>query len=105
MDPPHLLGKEGSNSTLIKQYGCLFAETWQSDLKRGFAECWRVLDDYGVFIFKWNDLNITVDKVLNQFPVQPLFGQVTSGGATKGIKKTQTYWFCFMKIPECNGKA
>jgi hypothetical protein len=40
---------------MTKTYGCLNAETWQDDIKKGFDECWRCLDDYGVLIFKWND--------------------------------------------------
>ena len=38
-------------------------ETWQSDLKRGFKECWRVLEDYGTLIFKWSDSEIPFKKM------------------------------------------
>ncbi len=40
-DPPHLL-KLQETSIMRKKYGCLHSETWQSDLKIGFKELWRV---------------------------------------------------------------
>ncbi len=91
-DPPHMktLGK---TSDLRKSYGCLNAETWQSDLTRGFKECWRVLDNYGVLIFKWNESEIKVKQVLQLFPETPLFGHPTTNNR-------RTHWMCFMKIPK-----
>ena len=93
-DPPHLIGKEDS-CRIIKKYGCLNKETWPLDLKKGFDECWRVLEDYGVLIFKWSEGSISVRDVLNVFLVEPLFGH-TTGRAGK------TKWMCFMKIPKQN---
>ena len=87
----------GRNAILRKKFGCLNAETWQSDLKRGFKECWRVLEDYGVLILKWNDINISAKRVLNVFSESPLFVNISSGGRKNSSK---TYWFCFMKIPK-----
>lgn len=95
-DPPHLKTL-GETSDLRKSYGCLVAETWQSDLSRGFKECWRVLEDYGILIFKWNVSEISVKKVLSFFPEAPLFGHPTGS-------KSKTHWFCFMKIPKENNK-
>jgi 23S rRNA G2069 N7-methylase RlmK/C1962 C5-methylase RlmI len=95
-DPPHLIGKEDS-CRMIKQYGCLKAETWQDDLKRGFNECWRVLEDYGILIFKWNEASIKKKDVLNIINKQPLFGHKT-------LSKIPTHWFCFMKIPNSSDK-
>jgi len=91
-DPPHLIGKPDS-CRMIKQYGCLIAETWQDDLRRGFRECWRVLEDYGILIFKWNESSIKKKDVLKLFDVEPLFGHPT-------LSKIPTHWFCFMKIPK-----
>ena len=90
-DPPHLIGKEDS-CRMIKQYGNLDAETWQYDIKRGFEECWRVLDDYGVLIFKWNDASKKRKEVLKLIGREPLFGHPNGS-------KIPTHWFCFMKIP------
>ena len=91
-DPPHLIGKEDS-CRMIKQYGCLNAETWQDDIKKGFDECWRVLEDYGVLIFKWNDASKKRKEVLEVLGKQPLFGHPNGS-------KIPTHWFCFMKIPK-----
>ncbi|HHW80406.1 MAG TPA: SAM-dependent methyltransferase, partial [Bacteroidales bacterium] len=52
-DPPHLI-RAGKNSWLAKKYGVL-GETWPQDIKQGFDECMRVLDMYGVLVFKWNE--------------------------------------------------
>ncbi len=49
-DPPHLVC--GKNSWLRKKYGGIDKKTWREDLKNGFEECWRVLEDYGILIFK-----------------------------------------------------
>ena len=90
-DPPHLKTLK-ETSIFYKKYGCLNAETWQSDLRAGFNECWRVLEDYGVLIFKWNETEISQKEVLSKFKVKPLFGHTTGS-------KSKTRWFCFMKIP------
>ena len=97
-DVPHLLSNRAGNGIFRKKFGVLNVETWQDDLKRGFNECWRVLEDYGVLLFKWNDHDISHKKILQLLPVEPLFGNISSGS---GIKKaSKTYWFCFMKIPK-----
>ena len=90
-DPPHRTDFT-KTSLMAKQYGILNKETWQWDLKKGFDECWRVLEDYGVLIFKWNEKQIKVKKILNIFPVEPLFGHTSNSNKT-------THWMCFMKIP------
>ena len=91
-DPPHL--KLSETSLLRTKYGSL-SEKWRDDFKKGFEECWRCLEDYGVLIFKWNDGKIKSKEILDLFSIKPLFGQV---GTNKG--KTKTIWFCYMKIPQ-----
>jgi len=91
-DPPHLKSL-GETSIMRKKFGCLNAETWPYDLKKGFTEAWRVLEDFGVLIFKWNIGEIPIKKVLELFPEQPLFGHTTGS-------KSETRWMCFMKIPK-----
>ena len=91
-DPPHMKTL-GETSAMRKKYGCLNAITWQGDLKTGFNECWRVLEDFGVLIFKWNEAEIPMKQVLNLFPVEPLFGH-------REASDSKTKWFCFMKIPK-----
>jgi SAM-dependent methyltransferase len=90
-DPPHLI-KLGDKSLMKKKYGRL-KSNWREDLKKGFEECWRVLDDNGVLIFKWNNRDISQKEVLSLFPVRPLFGQVGINRCT-----SKTLWFVFMKI-------
>lgn len=97
-DPPHLTSLKES-SIMAKKFGVLNAETWQNDLRKGFKECWRVLEDYGVLLLKWNDIEISYKKVLSLIPVKPLFMNITAG--QKALKEAhRSYWFCFMKLPE-----
>ncbi len=93
-DPPHIIRKNYSKHDMTLKYGILDKESWPHDYKKGFNEIWRVLEDYGVLIFKFNDCNIKFKKVLELFPVQPLFGNTISSGS-----KSKTKWFTFMKIP------
>jgi SAM-dependent methyltransferase len=87
-DPPHLV-KLGEKSWMAKKYGVL-SKDWRQDLRGGFEECWRVLDDNGVLIFKWNERDIKVKEVLQLFSVKPLFGHTTGrSGSTK--------WMTFIK--------
>ncbi len=76
---------------MIKEYGCLNKETWKEDIKKGFEECWRVLDDYGILVFKWNESSIKKKEVLEVIEREPLFGH-------PNLSKTKTHWFVFMKI-------
>ena len=87
-DPPHLV-RAGNKSWLALKYGKL-GQSWQDDLSKGFAECFRVLESGGVLIFKWNENQIKVSEILKLTPNKPLFGHVTKrhGG---------TIWLTFMK--------
>ena len=76
-DTPHLL--KAGNGIFKKKFGCLNAETWQSDLQKGFNECWRVLEDFGILLFKWNNHDIKVKQILQLLPEKPLFQNITSG--------------------------
>ena len=89
-DPPHLKSL-GETSIFAKKFGILNAETWPADLKKGFNELWRVLDDDGVLVFKWNDGEVPFSKVLALFPVRPLFGNVSK------YSPTITKLFVFLK--------
>lgn len=87
-DPPHLI-KIGKTSWMAKKYGML-SENWKDDLTKGFNECFRVLEDNGILIFKWNERDIKVNEVLTLCKYPPLFGHTTGrSGATK--------WICFIK--------
>jgi SAM-dependent methyltransferase len=88
-DPPHLV-RAGDNSWMAKKYGKLEKDTWQSDLCKGFKECWRVLNPGGTLIFKWNETQIKLREVLACFPEKPLCGHTT----THNLK---THWLVFHK--------
>lgn len=90
-DPPHLKSA-GKNGWQAKKYGSL-SQDWQTVLRKGFNECFRVLQDYGVLIFKWNEEDIKVSEVLKAIDVLPLFGHKT-------MQNNKTMWMTFMKIPE-----
>lgn len=93
-DPPHLK-RAGARSWLAAKYGKLGPD-WREDLTEGFSECFRVLDDDGVLVFKWSEVQIKVAEVLALTPVKPLFGHVSG-------KRSGTHWVVFMKPREAPG--
>ncbi len=97
-DPPHLKSLD-KNSWVALKYGTLDPKTWQEDILQGFNECWRVLQDNGVLIFKWSkshdnrkNRDVSIAEILKLLPVKPLFGHPSGS-------KMNTIWMCFMKIP------
>lgn len=88
-DPPHLV-RAGAESWMKAKYGVLNPDTWQEDLRRGFAECFRVLATEGVLVFKWNETQIRTSQILSLTDQQPLFGHPSG-------KKGGTHWIVFMK--------
>lgn len=88
-DPPHLV-RGGMTGWMTKKYGRLNKETWRDDIKRGFEECFRVLKNDGVLVFKWNENDIPLKEVLKLAPQPPLFGNRTP-------ERQKTHWLVFMK--------
>jgi len=90
-DPPHIEKKMGTQQTGILpfKYGVLDA-TWRDDIKRGFAECFRVLKPGGTLIFKWCETEIPLKDVLSLAAVKPLYGH-------RSGKKANTHWVAFVK--------
>lgn len=91
-DIPHIL--EAKSGIMLQKYGKL-GSTWQEDVQKGFAECWRILQPYGVLLFKYADLDISTTKMLAQFPETPIVGTRTK----KSVNEGGTYWFAFIKLP------
>lgn len=94
-DPPHIIRSDGMETltgVMTKKYGCLHAETWQSDLRRGFDELFRVLKPGGTLVFKFADVDVDFSTVLNLAPEEPLFGTTT-----RNKKNHVTRWFVFHK--------
>lgn len=107
-DPPQLLrntGKskfadiygslnENATPTGYQQikYGALYSD-WRDMLRKGFAECFRVLKGGGFLIFKWNETDVKVSEVLSLTEEKPIFGH-------KSGKRSNTHWICFRKEAE-----
>ena len=95
-DPPHLI-RNGKKGWLAKKYGKLEGD-WKEELRKGFAECFRVLAVNGTLIFKWNEHEIPVSQVLALTPEKPLFGNRCG-------KTAKSHWIVFMKPSENTGGA
>ena len=87
-DPPHLT-RAGVDSWMRAKYGCLTSD-WRDDIRKGFAECFRVLEDEGILIFKSNEIQVMVSELLALTDEKPLFGH-------KSGKRGNTHWITFMK--------
>lgn len=87
-DPPFI--KFGENSVMAKTYGTLKGVDWQTMIKGGFSECFRVLKPNGTLIFKWDEYEIPIKEILKLTEYKPLFGH-------KSGKRAQTHWVCFIK--------
>lgn len=87
-DPPHLV-RNGERGWLAKKYGKLKGD-WKTELRQGFAECFRVLKPEGVLVFKWNENDVPVSQILALTPEQPLFGNRCG-------KNAKSHWIIFLK--------
>lgn len=87
-DPPHLVWA-GKAANLYKRFGILNKD-WKEELAMGFKECFRVLEPYGVLIFKWCETQLKLKTVLALTDEKPLFGH----------KRGKTFWVAFMKFPK-----
>lgn len=88
MDPPHMKSL-GKTSWMAKKYGVL-NQCWETDLKKGVDESFRVLKPLGTLIFKWNEDQIKISKLLSVLNHNPLFGHTTG-------RHGKTIWLAFMK--------
>ena len=103
-DPPHIIQKINKNSYITDNYGTLNPDTWKEDLKKGFDECWRVLENFGILLFKWNsrdwDKRTQANEILNIIKIKPLIKNTIKKYANAKRNNSKTHWFCFMKIPD-----
>jgi len=88
-DPPHLTSSTTDTGWLTRQYGRLTGD-WRDMLRRGFAECFRVLRPEGTLIFKWSEYDVTVAEVLALTPEKPMYGH-------RSGKQSKTHWIAFLK--------
>lgn len=87
-DPPHL-ERAGPNGWQALKYGKL-ETNWRDDFKKAFIECFRVLQNDGVLIFKWNETQIKVSEILSLCNYKPMFGHISG-------KRSNTHWITFIK--------
>ena len=87
-DPPHLMDKSRGGH-MAKKYGTL-PHDWADMLRKGLAECFRVLRPEGVLVFKWSSHHIPLAEVLALTPERPLFGN-------RKPHMTKTHWVLYMK--------
>ena len=85
-DPPHLV-RVGKSSWLAAKYGRL-SENFRDDIRAGFAECFRVLRNDGVLIFKWSERDVPTKDIVALAPKTPVLWQKTS---------KLTHWMVFIK--------
>lgn len=91
-DPPHGISNS-KNINIYRIFSALDPVNWRSTLKRGFDECWRVLEYNGLLMFKWNEISKSYKEVLKVIGRTPLIYNTIGN-------KNQTYWACFMKLPK-----
>lgn len=87
-DPPHIQ-RNGDTSWLLKKYGVLRGD-WREMLRRGFAECFRVLKSNGVLVFKWNEQEVSVQEILKLTVEKPLYG-------SRYGRHFKSHWIVFIK--------
>ena len=87
-DPPHCF-RNGETSRMQIMYGTLRGD-WREMLRKGFAECFRVLRPGGTLVFKWNETDVLVREILALTPERPLYGH-------KSGRLNKTHWVAFLK--------
>ena len=92
-DPPHTIRDKEEGGYIAMRYGRLTLKTWERDIALGLSECWRVLAEKGVLIFKWAETDKRIEDLQSFFPGPPLFGSRLG-------TKNKTLWIVFMKIPK-----
>lgn len=90
-DPPFIIRKDGNvPNTFVVTYSYLSKDRWESDLKFGIKELFRVLKKDGVFIFKWDEINVKLERIFKLFPYPPVFGSRVG-------QKNNMHWIVFLK--------
>jgi SAM-dependent methyltransferase len=86
-DPPHIQedDKNNNRSIMAKKYGMIRGSLFEF-ITSAFNECFRVLKNDGVLIFKWNNRTSDYKQLLELSPYNALFGTRTK----KSVSET---WF------------
>jgi len=95
-DPPHLV-TDNITASMHKYYGILSGD-WREMLRKGFAECFRVLKPEGTLVFKWSEYSVPLREILALTPEKPLVGN-------RKAATSKTHWVLFLKPnAELSGK-
>jgi SAM-dependent methyltransferase len=90
-DPPHIIrDKNKSSIAMEKAYGVLYSDNWRLEIKEGVHKLFDILKPNGIFILKWCENSIPVDKIIELMPYHPLFG-------TRTGQKNKNHWIVFLK--------
>jgi SAM-dependent methyltransferase len=100
-DPPHMVC--GPKSDMAQRYGHFLTADILRLIEEAFIEFHRILKDEGFVLFKWNDHDITLERILTLIhpPFAPLFGQKT---AHRTKHSSATYWMCLVKADLLEGR-
>lgn len=89
LDPPHF-SVGGDKGWQVLKYGRL-PRDWKEYITLMFKECFRVLENDGVLVFKWNETQIKVNEIVSLSEYKPMIGHKRAG------KSADTHWILFMK--------
>ena len=90
-DPPHM--NCGPNSNMSKVYGYHTTAEILDTIEKTAAEAHRVSKRKALMALKWNNHDISLQRVFNLMPQwEPLFGHLTKDGPG-----SQTYWVMLSK--------
>lgn len=91
-DPPHI--NFGINANCSKVYGHHTTAEIMDTIEKTSVEAHRVSRIDALMIFKWNDHDTPLMKVLNLMPHwEPLFGHITKDGPG-----SKTFWVCLRRL-------
>jgi hypothetical protein len=87
-DPPHV--NCGPNSNMSRRYGHHSTKDIIETIEGTSKEAHRVAKPNGLLALKWNDHDISIERVFRMMPHwEPLFGHITKDGPGSASK---TYW-------------
>lgn len=96
-DPPHV--NVGANSDMTKSYGHFTSQQIRELIQGADLEFCRILKDEGFLLFKWNDHDQKLQRMLELMPhFKALFGQKTS---ERSLHASVTSWVCLIKNGKC----
>lgn len=94
-DPPHVSLSKNNIGIFGEKYGRLPAKEIRDLVKNAFKEFHRILKNEGLVMFKWNDHDQKLPKILKLITnFEALFGQKVS---ERSKHSSRTYWVCLKK--------